>query len=475
MPAPENDPTDPPPMAEEVDVVVVGMGPGGEEVAGTLAEAGLDVVGIDRELLGGECPYWGCVPSKMMIRAGNLLAETRRVPGVAGSSTVEPDWAPVARRIREEATDDWDDRVAVERFEGKGGRFVRGEGRIVAPGRVAVGDRAFVARRAVVVATGTRAAIPPIPGLDLVEHWTNREAVAAPELPPSLLVLGGGAIGAELAQVFARFGVEVTVVEALDRLVANEEPEAGELLAEVFEREGIAVHVGVKAVEVRQREGEGDENGGHAGVVVELEDGTTLSAATILVATGRRTDLAAVGLGAVGVDEDARFVPVDDRLRVEGADNVWAVGDITGKGAFTHMAIYQAEIAAADILGRDHPAADYRALPRVTFTDPEVGATGLTEAQAREKGIDVRVVKANLPDSARGFIHGVGNDGFVKLVEDRTRGVLVGATSAGPTGGEVLGLLTLAVHAEIPVAALRHMIYAYPTFHRAILEALTTG
>lgn len=489
MPAPETDPTDstdstdpdpiPPPAddvedveAEEVDVVVLGMGPGGEAVAGTLAEAGLDVVGIDRELLGGECPYWGCVPTKMMIRAANLLAETRRVPGVAGSATAEPDWAPVARRIRQDATDDWDDRVAVERFEGKGGRFVRGEGWIVAPGRVAVGegdgDRLFAARRAVVVATGTRASIPPIPGLDEVEHWTNREAVAAPELPPSLLVLGGGAIGAELAQVFARFGVEVTVVEALDRLVANEEPEAGELLAEVFEREGIAAHVGVKAVEVRA----GDDGDG---VVVRLEDGTELAAAKILVATGRRTDLAAVGLGAVGVDEDGRFAPVDDRMRVEGAAGVWAVGDVTGKGAFTHMAIYQAEVAAADILGRDWPAADYRALPRVTFTDPEIGAAGLTEAQAREKGIDVKVTTTKLADSSRGFIHGVGNDGFLKLVEDRDRGVLVGATSAGPAGGEVLGLLTLAIHAEVPVATLRHLNYAYPTFHRAILEALTTG
>jgi len=453
----------------EADVVVIGMGPGGEALAGQLAEAGLDVVGIDRELLGGECPYWGCIPSKMMIRAANLLAEGRRIPGMAGSATVEPDWAPVARRIREDATDDWDDTAAVERYEGKGGRFVRGEGRIVGPGRVQVGDQVFAARRGIVVGTGTRAAIPPIPGLDQVDRWTNREAVATVELPPSLLVLGGGAIGAELTQVFARFGVEVTVVEALDRLVAAEEPEAGELLREVFEREGIAVHTGVKAVEVRRAAGRGGDEGG---VELDLEDGTTLAAAKILVATGRRTDLAGVGLGAVGVDESARFVPVDDRLRVEGADRVWAVGDITGKGAFTHISIYQAEIAAADILGEDGPPADYRALPRVTFTDPEVGATGLTEAQAREKGIAVRVGQVDLTTNSRGFIHGVGNEGFVKLVEDRDRGVLVGATSAGPVGGEMLGLLTLAVHAEVPASSLRHMIYAYPTFHRAISEAL---
>lgn len=452
---------------QQADVVVLGMGPGGEAVANKCAQAGLDVVGIDRELLGGECPYWGCVPSKMMIRAGNLLAEARRIPGMAGAASVEPDWAPVAQRIRRDATDDWDDRVAVERFEGNGGRFVRGEGRIVAPGKVAVGDQVVEARRAIVVGTGTRAAIPPIPGLDRVERWTNREAIEATELPPSLLVLGGGAIGAELAQVFARFGVAVTVVEALDRLVAIEEPDAGDLLREVFAREGIAVHTGVKAVEVR-RDGDGD--GGEVALV--LDDGTTLTAAKILVATGRRTDLAAAGLGAVGVDESARFVPVDDRLRVEGAERVWAVGDITGKGAFTHVAIYQAEIAAADILGEDGPPADYRALPRVTFTDPEIGATGLTEAQARERGIDVRVGRSDLVASSRGWIHGVGNEGFVKLVEDQARGVLVGATSAGPVGGEMLGLLTLAVHAEIPTTALRHMIYAYPTFHRATIDAL---
>jgi pyruvate/2-oxoglutarate dehydrogenase complex dihydrolipoamide dehydrogenase (E3) component len=451
----------------EADVVVIGMGPGGEEVAGRLAKAGLDVVGIDRELLGGECPYWGCVPSKMMIRAGNLLAEARRVPGMAGTATVGSDWAPVARRIRKDATDDWNDQAAVERFEGKGGRFVRGEGRIVAPGKVAVGDQVIAARRAIVVGTGTRAAIPPITGLDQVEHWTNHQAIEVTELPPSLLVLGGGAIGAELAQVFARFGVAVTVVEALDRLVAIEEPEAGDLLRGIFEREGIEVRTGVKAVEVRRvSDGDGD------GVALVLDDGTTLTAAKILVATGRRTDLAAAGLGAVGVDESARFVPVDDRLRVEGADGVWAVGDVTGKGAFTHVSIYQAGIAAADILGEEGPAADYRALPRVTFTDPEIGATGLTEAQAREKDIAVRVGQADLAASSRGFIHGVGNEGFVKLVEDRDRGVLVGATAAGPSGGEMLGLLTLAVHAEIPTATLRHMIYAYPTFHRAISDAL---
>jgi pyruvate/2-oxoglutarate dehydrogenase complex dihydrolipoamide dehydrogenase (E3) component len=443
------------------DVVVIGMGPGGEDVAGRLAEAGLEVVGVERQLLGGECPYWGCVPSKMMIRAANLLAEARRVRGVAGDAKVRPEWGPVAQRIRDEATDDWDDRVAVERFEGKGGRFVRGEGRIVAPGRVVVGDRIIEARRAIVVATGTHAVIPPIPGLGRVPYWTNREAIEAKELPSSLIVLGGGSVGVELAQVFARFGVEVTVVEALDRLVPGEEPEAGELLAEVLARDGIAVHTAATVTGVH-RDG--------ARLAVGLHDGTRLAGAQLLVATGRRADLAAAGLGAVGVDESQRWVPVDEHLRV--ADGVWAVGDITGRGAYTHVAMYQSAIAVADILGEPHAPADYRALPRVTFADPEIGAVGLTEAQARAVGIAVRTGVAQVPRTARGWIHKTGNDGVIKLVEDAEQRVLVGATAMGPAGGEVLGALTVAVHARVPTENLRRMIYAYPTFHRGIEDAL---
>ena len=445
------------------DVAVIGMGPGGEDAAERLAAAGLDVVGIDRALVGGECPYWGCVPTKMMVRAAGLLAEARHIPGIAGSATVTPDWAPVAQRIRDEATDDWDDRVAVERFEGKGGRFVRGEGRIVAPDRVAVGDQVIQVRRAILVNTGTRPFAPPIPGLDAVPYWTNRQAVEAKELPSSLLVLGGGAIGVEMAQVFARFGVDVTVVEAARRLVAHEEPEACELLGEVFEREGIGLNRGADVVAVR-----------HDGVryALDLDDGATLTADQLLVATGRRADLAAVGLGGVGVDESQHWVSVDDHMRVTGTEGVWAIGDITGKGAFTHVSMYQSAIAVADILGHDHAPADYRALPRVTFTDPEIGSVGLTEAQARGAGLSVRTGTTQVPSTSRGWIHKAGNDGFIKLVEDAHRGVLVGATSMGPAGGEVLGLLTLAVHEAVPVDHLRTMIYAYPTFHRGIEDAL---
>lgn len=448
-------------MSDTFDAIVIGMGPAGEAVAGDLAEAGLSVLGIDRKLVGGECPYWGCIPSKMMIRAGHLLTEARRIDGMAGAATVRPDWEPVARRIRDEATDDWDDQVAVERFEGKGGTFVRGEGRLVAARTVMVGDRTFTARRAIVLATGTEPAIPPIPGLAQVAYWTNRDLVEAKELPTSLLVLGGGAIGAELAQAVARFGVTVTIVEALDRLLPLETPAAGELVKRVFTDEGIEVITGV-AVERVGRDG--------ARVQAHLADGRPVAAAQLLVATGRRTDLPGLGVSTIGIDDTQRFVPVDTDLRA--GDDLWAVGDLTGKGAFTHVGMYQARIATADILRQPHEPADYHALPRVTFTDPEVGAVGLTPQAARDAGVDVRVGTAQVPHTARGWLHKAGNDGFIELVEDAERGVLVGATAAGPNGGEVLGLLTLAVHAEVPVERLRQMIYAYPTFHRGVEDAL---
>lgn len=450
-------------MTERADVVVVGMGPGGEDVAGRLAAAGLDVVGVDAELVGGECPYWGCVPSKMMIRAADLLAEAGRVPGMAGGVTVHPDWAPVARRIRDEATDSWDDTVAVRRFEDKGGRLVRGWGRLEGPRRVAVGDRMIEADRAVVVNTGARTWVPPVAGLAGTPYWTNREAVETEDVPDSLAVLGGGAIGVEMAQVFRRFGARVSVLEAGPRLAGPEEPEVGRLLAEVFTAEGIEVRTGVSIDSVH--------HDGHR-FALSVGDGPPLVVDRLLVAAGRRPDLVQLNVASIGLDDSAHALPVDDHLRVEGVEGLWALGDVTGKGAFTHMSMYQADIVVHDILGEPVVPAEYRAVPRVTFTDPEIGSVGLSEAQAREQGFRVRVGMAQVPDSTRGWIHKVGNQGFIKVVEDSERGVLVGATSVGPWGGEVLGLLTLAVHAQVPTATLAHMIYAYPTFHRAIEAAV---
>jgi len=446
----------------EFEVVVIGMGPGAEYVAEELAKAGVPVAAVEDRLVGGECPYWGCIPSKMMIRAANLLTEGRRISGMAGGAVISPSWAPVAKRIRDEATDDWDDKVAADRFTDLGGTLFRGHARISAPGEVTVGDDVLRATRGIVIGTGTEPAIPPIDGLAQTPYWTNHQAVETEAVPRSLLILGGGAVGTELGQVFARFGTAVTVIEETPRLLPAEEPESGELLARVFQAEDIAVNTGASAESVRH---DGQE------FTVTLAGGKQLRGQRLLVATGRKTDLAGLGVAAVGLDETARFIAVDDRMRA--AAGVWALGDVVGEGAFTHMSMYHGRIILGELLGRPRHRAEYHAVPRVTFTDPEIGAVGMTEAQAREfHGDRIRIAVSRVPASARGWIHKAGNDGFIKLVIDSERSVLVGATSAGPTGGEVLGMLTLAVHARIPVQRLTEMIYAYPTFHRAVEDAL---
>jgi pyruvate/2-oxoglutarate dehydrogenase complex dihydrolipoamide dehydrogenase (E3) component len=456
----------------ETDVVVLGLGPGGGQVAEDLASAGLRVVGIDDGLVGGECPYWGCVPTKRMARAASALAEARRLDGLAGHADVTAHWAPVHAWIAEQATDHWDDHVAVERLEGKGGVFVRGRGRLAGPRDVVVttpdGDEVTVsAARAVVVATGSAPAVPPIPGLAGTPFWTNHEVVESASLPASIVVLGGGAIGCELAQVMARFGVATTIVEPGPRLLGLEEQAAGALLAEVFSAEGITVRTGTGAASVSH-----DDDGFH----LVLDDGSTVSGERLLVATGRRVDLRAIGADTVGVDVGARTLTVDDQLRVlaEGGpvEGLYAIGDVTGQGAFTHVAVHQARVVVDTLRSGLVSSNPITALPRVTFTDPEIGAVGLTEAQARAKGLEVRVASASLAAAAtRGWIHGPGNEGFLTVVE--SGGVLVGATSAGPAGGEVLGALSVAVQGRIPVAELRRMVWAYPTMHRGIEHVLS--
>ncbi|MBA3234269.1 MAG: NAD(P)/FAD-dependent oxidoreductase [Propionibacteriales bacterium] len=447
-------------MGNEVDVVVVGLGPGGESVATELANAGLEVVGIDKHLVGGECPYYGCIPSKMMIRAANVLQEGRRIPALAGTSTVSADWSIVAKRIADEATDHWDDKVAVDRLEEAGVRFVRGVGRLDGPRTVVVDADTFTARKGVVLNTGTEPGVPAIDGLADTPYWTNRDAVQLTEIPGSLIVLGGGAIGLEMAQAFSRFGVAVTVVEVAPRILSPEEPEASKLIGDVFGREGIQVLADATVREISYADGR---------FILDL-DGQTLTADKLLVAAGRRPNLSDLGLDTVALDPDARSLDTDEHLRA--AAGLWAVGDITGKGAYTHVSMYQAAIVVRDILGQDGPWADYRAVPRVTFTDPEVGSVGLSERQAREAGLSVRVGLVDLTTSARGWIHQEGNEGFIKVIEDADRGVLVGACVAGPDGGEVLSALAVAVHGEVSTSRLRSMIYAYPTFHRAIEDAL---
>lgn len=447
----------------QCDVVIVGMGPGAEALADRLAKTGLTVVAVEAELVGGECPYWGCVPSKMLIRAANALAETRRVDGLAGHAEVRPDFAPVARRIRDEATDDWDDTVAADRLTDAGIRLVRGHGRLAGDRTVEVetadGVERFVATRGVVLNTGTTSTVPPIDGLADTPFWTNREALKTTTAPASIAVIGGGAIGLELAQAFSRFGSDVVVLEVASRILGPEEPESSELIVDVFASEGIGVHAGITIDGVA-----------HDGERFHVTCGDqTFEVEQLLLAAGRTSRITDVGLDTVDVAASGKFLEVDDDQRVK--DGLWAIGDIVGRGAFTHVAMYQSERAARAILGESQEPYD-PSLPRVTFTDPEVGGVGLTEQQAKDRGLSVGVSTSSVASSSRGFVHGPGHEGLIKLVIDTDRDVLVGATSIGPTGGETLAGLAVAVRAEVPIATLRNSIYAYPTFWRAVESTL---
>lgn len=446
-------------QVSEADVIVLGVGTCGEDLSLQLLDAGVSVIGIEASLVGGECAYWACIPSKMMIRAANLLQEGRRVAGVSGQADIRSEWAPVANRIRTEATGGWDDSFAVDRFETRGGRLIHGYGKLTGARTVDVNGETLTARKGIVIATGSQPAIPAIEGLANVDYWTTHDVIEAEELPESVIVLGGGPIGCELGQVLARFGVNVTIIEAADRLLPGEEPEASEALTAAFEAEGFTVNSGVPVTRVESADG---------AIAVTLAGGAVITGSKLLVAAGRRVDLSGLGLESAGLDSSG-FIEVDDRMRA--ADGIWAMGDITGKAMFTHVAVHQSGIIAADILKTEHAAARYDAVPRSVLTDPEVGSVGITEAQARDQRLDVEVAVKRTPYTFRGWLDMAGF-GVIKMIADRKTGVLLGATASGPRASEVLGLLTFAVHTHAQLDDLRSMIYAFPTFYGGVGEAI---
>lgn len=458
-------------MSDAFDVVVIGAGPPGENAAGRAIDNGLSVAIVEERLVGGECSFWGCIPSKTLIRPGDVVAAARRMPGAAEAMTGAID---VERALgqRDYMTSSWSDETQTPWLDEKGIELVRGHGRLAGPRVVEVeGDgkaaRRLEARLAVVLANGTSPLLPPIDGLDRARAWTNREATEVEAIPRRFLVLGGGPIGAELAQAYRRLGSEeVTVIEGAPRLLGREEPFAGDEVRQAFEAEGIGVMTGVSAAAVR-RDGDGP-------VTITLEDGRSFEGDELLVAVGRAPNTADVGLETVGIDQSERLA-VDERLRVAGVEDGWlyAVGDVNGLAPLTHMGKYQGRVAGDAIAGKDAvDVADRRAIPRVTFTDPQVAAVGPTEAEARERGIDVRVVRTGTGDVAGAYTRGNGIAGTSQVLVDEDRRVLVGATFTGPDVQEMLHAATIAIVGEVPLERLWHAVPAFPTVSEVWLRLL---
>ena len=447
-------------MDRVFDVVVLGAGPAGEVVAGRLGEAGLDVALVESHLVGGECAYYACMPSKALLRPGELAAEVRRVPGL---TVTGPDPAAVLAR-RDEVIHELDDVSQLPWLEERGVMLVRGFGRFVGERRVEVEDDVLEARKAVVVATGSGAAMPPIPGLAESPPWTNREATTAAAVPASLVILGGGVVGVELAQAWASLGSRVTVVEGLPRLISREEEFASEQVEAALRAAGVDVRTGKKAVSVT-RNGE---------VTVELEDGTEASGSELLVAVGRKPATQDLGLETIGL-EPGTSIEVGGDLRSSRHDWLFAIGDVNGRSLLTHMGKYQARLAADAILGKQVEIRSDGALsPRVIFTDPQVAAVGYTFAGAREAGLNVSAVDVGTSENAGSSFVGRDTPGTARLVVDEDRGVIVGATFTGAVVADALHAATIAVVAELPLETLWHAVPAFPTRSELWLRLLET-